>query len=61
MVYRTRVLAAAVVAVAGVFSGAAFGQSIEGVVLAGGLLASSAALFAAISSRKRLLRNANWL
>jgi hypothetical protein len=32
MFYRTRVLAAAVVAVAGAFSGAAFGQSIEGVV-----------------------------
>jgi hypothetical protein len=32
MFYRTRVLGAAVVAVAGVFSGAAFGQSIEGVV-----------------------------
>jgi len=32
MVYRTRVWAAAVVAVAGIFSGAAFGQSIEGVV-----------------------------
>jgi hypothetical protein len=32
MCYRTRVLAAAFVAVAGVFSGAAFGQSIEGVV-----------------------------
>jgi hypothetical protein len=32
MFYRTRVLAAAFVAVAGVFSGAAFGQSIEGVV-----------------------------
>jgi hypothetical protein len=30
--YRTKVLAAAFVAVAGVFSGAAFGQSIEGVV-----------------------------
>jgi hypothetical protein len=32
MFYRTRVLAAAFVAVAGIFSGAAFGQSIEGVV-----------------------------
>jgi hypothetical protein len=32
MFYRTKVLAAAFVAVAGVFSGAAFGQSIEGVV-----------------------------
>ncbi len=32
MFYRTRVLAAAFVAVGGVFSGAAFGQSIEGVV-----------------------------
>jgi hypothetical protein len=32
MCYRTRVLAAAFVGVAGVFSGAAFGQSIEGVV-----------------------------
>jgi hypothetical protein len=32
MFYRTRVLAAAVLAVAGAFSGAAFGQSIEGVV-----------------------------
>ena len=32
MFYRTKVLAAAFVAVAGVFSGAAFGQSIEGTV-----------------------------
>ena len=32
MFYRTRLLVAAVVAVAGVFSGTAFGQSIEGVV-----------------------------
>ena len=32
MFCRTRVLAAAVVAVAGVFSGTAFGQSIEGIV-----------------------------
>jgi hypothetical protein len=32
MFYRTKVLAAAFVAVTGVFSGAAFGQSIEGVV-----------------------------
>lgn len=32
MLYRTKVLAAAFVAVAGVFSGTAFGQSIEGVV-----------------------------
>jgi Carboxypeptidase regulatory-like domain len=32
MFYRTKVLAASFVAVAGVFSGAAFGQSIEGVV-----------------------------
>jgi hypothetical protein len=32
MFYRTRVLAAAFVAGAGIFSGAAFGQSIEGVV-----------------------------
>ena len=32
MFYRTRVLAAAFVAGAGLFSGAAFGQSIEGVV-----------------------------
>ena len=32
MFYRTKVLAASFVAVAGVFSGAAFGQSIEGTV-----------------------------
>ena len=32
MFYRTKVLAASLVAVAGVFSGAAFGQSIEGTV-----------------------------
>ena len=32
MFYRTKVVAASFVAVAGVFSGAAFGQSIEGVV-----------------------------
>ena len=32
MFYRTKVLTASFVAVAGVFSGAAFGQSIEGIV-----------------------------
>ena len=32
MFYRTKVLAASFVAVAGVFSGAAFGQSFEGIV-----------------------------